>query len=113
MIYSDSGIVEKVSGARAKTETIVNRFLVPEVFCLGVSTDSNNHEWKKLFPIVIQTFHEVYDIESKLIQLFRTPNEKLVCDTQENKHMASLQSALNLLLTTWALILENSIAQEE
>lgn len=44
VIYSDSGIVEKVSGARAKTETIVNRFLVPEVFCLGVSTDSNNHE---------------------------------------------------------------------
>jgi hypothetical protein len=47
------------------------------------------HGSLKLFPVVIQHFHEVHDIKSQLTDLNSTPNEKSEmianCDTQTLK----------------------------
>jgi hypothetical protein len=65
------------------------------ISCLDISTDGSNRGSLKLFLVVIQYFHKVHGIKSKLIDLNSTPNEKsemtVRCDTPILKTMATLQ----------------------
>jgi hypothetical protein len=85
--YSESKIPRKVTRSKTKTEAIVNKALDPhsvataiqdlnEIPYLAVCTDGSNGGSLKLFPVLIQYFHDVHGLQSKLKELNSTTNEK-------------------------------------
>lgn len=87
VIYSDSEIARKVTCARTKTESIINKVLAPHsvdvtieclsgISCFGVCTDGSNHGNYKVFPIILQYFdYRAGGIQTKVVEVKTTTNE--------------------------------------
>ncbi|CAG4957271.1 unnamed protein product [Parnassius apollo] len=97
-LFHDSDLAKNLACARNKTETIINNVIVPytieillekleDIVFFGLSTDANNHNADKIFPIIIQYLDWKTGMESKM----QTSLENETSLTIANNLLATLE----------------------
>ena len=87
IMFNDSSVAKKISSKRTKTEALINGIIGPYALskcvedietCSYVSiiTDTSNHKFTKLFPLIIQYFSLKEGFSSKIVDLISLPNEQ-------------------------------------
>ncbi|XP_042311324.1 uncharacterized protein LOC121924195 [Sceloporus undulatus] len=82
----DSKIAETFSSLETKTEAVVNNVISPCIQSdlkesldkcgyVGVSTDTSNHNYHKILPVIVQYFDKEEGVQSKLLELVELQNE--------------------------------------
>ncbi|XP_042300251.1 uncharacterized protein LOC121918235 [Sceloporus undulatus] len=85
-IFGDSEIAKTFSSSKTKTEAVVNNVISPLIQAelkksldkcgfIGVSTDASNHNYHKIFPVIVQYFDKEEGVQSKLLELVELQNE--------------------------------------
>lgn len=100
-LFEDSKIAPQIKCGKTKTQAIVDNVIAPYVLekaredlnkskFIGICTDSSNHGYLKMFPVVVQYFDKFDGLNSKLVELKSCQNEKsitiskLLEETMEN-----------------------------
>lgn len=86
-LFDDSKIASLIKCGKTKTQAIVDNVIAPHTLYqaqkvlkeskfVGICTDSSNHGFIKMFPVLVQFFDKFSGLNSKLIELESCKNEK-------------------------------------